>query len=154
MARTTFTANIRSKGGSEQASIAQIQMVLAIPVAPAAAGIPGTVDVETAPAASGFVLPKNAVILDVKHNLSTTGGTTPTFVVGVEGDTDAYVADAPTNSDELVSCLDQSDLGVSAGAGVTADTELFIGAGTGTAGSATTGFIFIEYAVVDLGVQN
>jgi len=87
---STTTANIRSgprSVGGVDGNTGSVMLTLHFSFDPTAAA-----------AGTGMYLPKGATVLAHSHDGGATGGTNPTFIIGIASDTNGYITVAPADA--------------------------------------------------------
>lgn len=121
--------------GPKRASAGSVKLLAKLTIAPGAS------------AATGFILPKGASVLQIIHDGGQTGGTTPTISIGTSGTPGLFLLNSDANTASTTQSASLTALA--------ADTELYAGDGTGTAGTGNV-TAFVEYYIQDSrdGVNN
>jgi hypothetical protein len=152
------TQSIWRSGGGDQTRVAYCGSGLMIaqfyiPDLTAAAGTNVQVSsTNTAP----VILPANAVITSININLTVSGGTNPTIVMGVTGygsgtkTNSGILANYPVTSAKTIANWTTATAGTLMTAPLSATEQTYITAGTGTGTAGTgTGTGYIHYFVID-----
>ena len=138
MAKTSTTqAVIRSGPKGEVADVGStVAVVLCVPVAfdPTQVAIADDI----------IVLPKGVKVLGFQHDGGATGGASPTFIMGVTGDTNAYIVEGDADLAGYVAAN-----GANTDVATTAVTELFVGVGTSAATGGTISGVLMYMRVDD-----
>ena len=137
MGTSTFSGPLRA-GPKGTASAGTVKLTLTIAFDPTQAS-----------AASGFILPKGAMITGVTSLGGATGGTNPTVDIGISGATDSIANEVDADTAGVAATL-----GANGFVELAADTPIWVGVGASAATGGTTS-VLIEYIQVDskLGVN-
>lgn len=114
--------------GNRKSSAGAVKLVAELTISPGAS------------AATGFILPKGARVLSITHDGGQTGGTTPTVNVGTSGTAGLFLLNSGATAASSTLSASQVVL--------TANTELYAGDGTGTAGTGDVTAL-VEYMIQD-----
>lgn len=159
MATSTTLAVWRSSGGDQTktAYAGQMPMVAAFYFSPISAA--GTAIQKSSTDTARVILPQNAIVLAIYANATTTGGTSPTFIMGFTGNTTGTATNSGLISNQSAATAklflnwSSASAGSSLGAVLSSSELVYLtgGTGTGTAGSASTVSGYIQYIVSDNG---
>ena len=95
-------------------------------------------------AASGYILPKGAVITGITSLGGATGGTNPTVDIGISGGSAVIANEVDADTAGTAGTVEAAYLYVP----LTADTEVYVGVGASAATGGTT-TVAIEYYIQD-----
>lgn len=133
----TSTAILRTKGGQSAATPGSVLMSYYFSftaTAAAAALTDGT--------GGSLTLPSGFVPSYVQFNGAATGGTDPTFILGIAGDTDSLIAEGNADGGLLTVDAGEATSGVGMGVKLTANKVVWGGVGTSApTGGTVSGYI-------------
>jgi len=159
MATATSQAIWRSGGGDTTKTAYAGQMVMSAAFYFNAAATAGTALQKTSTDTSRIILPINAIVLAVFVNITTTGGTSPTFNLGFTTNTtgtasnSGLIVNQSATTAKLLLNWSSASTGTSMGAVLSSSELVYLtgGTGSGTSGSPSTATGYIQYIVSDTG---
>lgn len=162
MATSTTLSVWRSSGGDQTKTAYAGQMVMNASFYFNAAAAAGTAVQKSSTDTARIILPQNAIILAIFANVTTTGGTSPTFNIGFTGNTSGTASNSglilnqSAATAKLLLNWTSGSAGASMGAVLSSSELVYLtaGTGTGTSGSPSTVSGYINYIVSDNGAFN